>query len=416
MCLIYYRLVKIKFQTLITKYEFLDKIIYMKKLYLQELNNYDAGKELEKIGFDSLYLNSAKRKYEFKTLKFCKLKAIEANILKQTALSLSSDCAVHRNVILNAEGEFDCLISASISTFLKIAEKLKLQQFRLKEIAQLIEENILSNDKEKILKIRGKELNFSKEKYLMGILNITPDSFSDGGKYFSHEKAEEQFKSLIMQDADIIDIGAQSTKPNFKEIPATEEIERLNLLFKSPEYINSNIIKSIDTFNYQTAQFALNNGCDIINDISGFKDKNMIQLAADYKTPLILMFNQKMQEKSNLDTFSQMYEFFLRKIDELINANIDKNKIIIDCGFGFFDNNAENIKILSQLANLQALNCPILLGISRKSFINNLNIFSDLDNASMLISSKYIQDINILRVHDVKTHKEMLNLYKTLKI
>ena len=123
-----------------------------------------------------------------------------------------------------------------------------------------------------------------------------------------------------------------------------------------------------------------------------------------------------MQEKSNLDTFSQMYEFFLRKIDELINANIDKNKIIIDCGFGFFDNNADNITILSQLANLQALNCPILLGISRKSFINDLNIFSDQDNASMLISSKYIQDINILRVHDVKTHKEMLNLYKTLKI
>lgn len=414
MCLIYYSLVNIKFQTLITKYEFLDKIMSMQKVFLQELNNYNAGKELENIGFDRLYLDCAKLKYEFKTLKFCKLKAIEANILKQTALSLSSDCAVHRNVILNAEGEFDCLISASISTFLKIAEKLKLQQFRLKEIAQLIEENILPSNKEKILKIRGKELNFSKEKYLMGILNITPDSFSDGGEYFTKDAVGKQFIKLVKQNADIIDIGAQTTKPDFQKISVEEECKRLNLLFENDIFINSTIIKSIDTFNYKTAQFAIENGCDIINDVSGFNDKNMIKLASDYKVPVILMFNQKMQEKSDKDTFSQMYEFFVNKIDELVTANINKNKIIIDCGFGFFSDNSDNVKILSKLANLKALNCPVLLGISRKSFIKKFDFFDNFDEASMLISTKYLDNVDIFRVHDVEKHKKMIDLFSGL--
>lgn len=409
MCLIYYSLVNIKFQIIITKYEFLDKIIYMKKIFLQELKNYNSAKELENIGFDTLYLNCAKSKYDFKTLKFCKLKAIEANILKQTALSLLSDCAVHKNVILNAEGEFDCLISASHSTFLKIAEKLKYQQFRLKEVAQLIEKNILKT--EKTLTIRNEIFNFEQKKYLMGILNITPDSFSDGGKYFTSDNAKTQFEKLISDGTDIVDIGAQSTRPDFVEIDSEEEIKRLNLLFQNDVFKNSKIIKSIDTFNYKTAKFALDNGCDIINDISGFKDKNMIKLASDYKTPVVLMFNQKMQEVSSNDTFSQMYEFFVRKIEELVNSDIDENKIIIDCGFGFFIDQNNNIKMLSLLANLKALNCPILLGISRKSFIKNLDTFSDLDDASMLISAKYINDVDILRVHDVEKHKKMMKLY-----
>ena len=374
----------------------------MDKIYLQELKNYNSVEELEKIGFDRSYLLQASKKYESRTLKICSLKAIEANILKQTALSLGSDCAVHKNVILNTEGEFDSIICATDAIFLKIAEKLKQQQFRLKNVAEEIIKTFEKNSSK--IKIGEETFNFAQKKYIMGILNLTPDSFSDGGKYFTPNAAIEQYKKLINDGADIIDIGAESTRPNFKPISPDEEIERLKIIFNNEDFKADKTPKSIDTFNYKTAEFAIKNSIDIINDVTGFTDKNMITLAADTQKPIIVMFNQKILPDTNTDTFSQMYDFFVQRIDELATAGVKAENIIIDCGFGFFKNNEENVKMLDWMTNLKNLKCPILLGISRKSFFKFINADADKDQLSALLAAKYVNDYDIVRVHNVLAH------------
>lgn len=374
----------------------------MKDFYIQELRNYNSGDELQQIGFDELYLDKACAKYEFKTLKIYSVKAIEANIIKQAALSLGADCAVHRNVILNEQGQFDCILCASISTLLKIAEKLQNQQFRLKNIgAEIIK--ILEQKKSNIV-INDYCLDFNQNRYIMGILNITPDSFSDGGKYFDEKAAIVQYKKLVTDGADIIDIGAQSTKPNYTEIDTEEEIKRLKLLFNNEEYSQNNTLKSIDTYQYKVAEYALNNGVNIINDVQGFTDKNMIKLAADVQVPIIVMFNQKILPRKEETTFSQIYKFFVNKLDELISSGVKKENIILDCGFGFLNNNQENILMLENLSNFESLNCPMLLGISRKSFLNFISETENKDTLSLVLASKYIKNVDIIRVHDVKSH------------
>ena len=374
----------------------------MKDFYIQELKNYNTEDELHKIGFDNLYLDKACAKYEFKTLKIYSIKAIEANIIKQTALSLGADCAVHKNVILNEQGQFDCILCASVSTLSKVAEKLKFQQFRLKNIGEEIIKII--EQKKSCIEIAGQKFDFNRNKYIMGILNITPDSFSDGGKYFDEKSVISQYKKLVAEGADIIDIGAQSTRPNYTEISAEEEIERLKLLFGNDEYKQDKTIKSIDTYNYKVAEYAVNNGVKIINDVQGFTDKNMVKLAADTQLPVIVMFNQKILPKTEETTFSQMYKFFDNRIDELICAGVKKENIIIDCGFGFLDNNSENVSMLENLSNFESLNCPMLLGISRKSFLKYISETENKDKLSLILAAKYINNVDIVRVHDVNLH------------
>lgn len=377
----------------------------MENIFVQELKNYNSTDELKNIGFDKLYIDTAAAKYEYTTLKFFGLKAIESNILKQTALSVGSDCAVNRDVILNAEGTFDCIICASKATFLKIAEKLKIQQFRLKDIANEII-NVFDTNNKKLI-INNRTFDFEKHKYLMGILNITPDSFSDGGKYFDKDTASKQYFQLIEDGADIIDLGAQSTRPNYTEVSAEEEINRLKMLLENETIQNDKTPKSIDTYNYKVAEYALDNGVDIINDVHGFTDKNMIKLAAERQTPIVVMFNQKLLPDSTRNTFNQMYEFFIGKIDELISNGISHKNIIIDCGFGFFKHNEENVEMLKNLPNLKNLKCPILLGISRKSFFKYICDTSDKDELSALIAAKYIDYCSIIRVHNIKAHTSL---------
>ena len=230
--------------------------------------------ELESIKFDSSYLNVAVNKYSGNAYKIFNLMAHEANILKQLCLSLGFDCAVSRDTVMCKCEYTDAIIFATDSQLLKLKKKLLIQPFRLKQLSSLFDIQKIEYKKPKI----------------MGILNVTPDSFSDGGKYNSVEKAVEHAIQLVNDGADILDIGGESTRPNAEVISVEEELNRVIPVIKAIRNSGIEIPISVDTRNYLTGKAAIEAGANIINDVSGLDyDKNLFDYVVSNDIPVVIM-------------------------------------------------------------------------------------------------------------------------------
>lgn len=263
-----------------------------------------------------------------------------------------------------------------------------------------------------------KNISFPIQKPLiMGILNVTPDSFYDGGKFFSIEKALDQVNKMQNEGADIIDIGAFSSKPNANEISIEEEKKRIIPVVK--EIIKSfpNLYLSVDTYRTKIAEACVNLGVKMINDIYGGRyDKSMIKFITDNKIPYVLMHmrgNPKtMQKNINYDSFKQdIIEFFNKKNEEFIK--LGHEKLIIDPGFGFGKTIEQNYKLINMIPDLKKINKNILIGLSRKSMIYkvlNSNAENSLNSTSILNTICLKYGAKILRVHDVKEAKEVIKM------
>ena len=367
----------------------------MQEFVLKELVTQDLELELEKIGFDIAYRAKASDKFRYKTFKIFDLTLPQANILKQTALSLGADCAVHRDILTAKVEKTDVLLGGSFSQLKKIAEKLKLQPFSMKILA----ENIINLLDEK-----------KRQTKLVGILNITPDSFSDGGLYFNCDDAIRQMYKLIEDGADIIDIGAESTRPYSIPVESSEQIDRLKPLLKNISDIEIPI--SVDTRNAEVADFVLNNGAQIINDVSGLNsDPKMLDVISRYNAKIIIQHSTSRAENivQYEDVVESVYNFFLSKI------NLAKEKgvvdIIIDPGIGFGKTKENCFEILDRIKEFYSLNLPIMLGVSRKTFLGVSDSNNDLKDAfTLAISYPLMKNkVDYLRVHNVKIHRQLLD-------
>ena len=243
-------------------------------------------------------------------------------------------------------------------------------------------------------------LELNKKSLIMGILNITPDSFSDGGFFYSPENAIRHAKKLVEDGADIIDIGAESTRPNFTPISANEEISRLEKIL--PAIKNFGVPISVDTYKPEVAEFALQNGAAIINDVSG----KMFDVAEKYNAPIIAMHNQK---TSDGDIISNIKNFF-RQIYR------DDLQIIFDVGIGFGKTQEENLIVLKNLQEFKFIDgkkIPLLLGVSRKSVIGYATGF-EVDNRDAATGAICVlaisHGVNILRVHNVALISKMCKM------
>lgn len=268
---------------------------------------------------------------------------------------------------------------------------------------------------------RGKLLDLSTP-IVMSILNVTPDSFSDGGKYTETEKALAQAEKMLREGATMIDIGGMSSRPNAKMISSEEEINRVlpiveNLLLRFPE-----TIISIDTIYAKTADVALQSGAAIINDISGGDfDGKMLEVVAKHRAPLIIMHMrgtpETMQSLTEYeDVAKEVFDDLREKMVRCEQAGI--TDIIIDVGFGFAKTVEQNFQLLNQLSLFKALNVPILAGLSRKSLITKtLAIKADeaLNGTTVLNTIALLNGASILRVHDVKEAVEAVRLTEELK-
>ena len=263
--------------------------------------------------------------------------------------------------------------------------------------------------------IRDKSFDWGKRTYLMGILNVTPDSFSDGGDYFTIESALAQADSMVKSGVDIIDIGGQSTRPGAAEISSSEEIDRvipLVQILRQKAEIFGSVPISVDTTRSQVAKAAVEAGADIINDISGATfDSEMLSTVAHLKVPIILMHirgtPQTMQKLTDYrDLIGEIREFLESRIAAAVAAGIDKSHIILDPGIGFAKNYSQNLEILQQLAKFRGLDCPILVGVSRKSFIGHiLNqplAKQRVWGTAAACTGAIANSADILRVHDVR--------------
>lgn len=394
----------------------------MHDFVLREIKNTDVEKEIKNIGFDKSYAHKAKEKFEYKNIKIYSLSPAMANILKQTAISVGCDCATHREVITGKIENSACILGGSISQIKKIAEKLKYQPFGLKYLGEELEKKCNSNTnnnkwfnvvQNNTIESQHSTNNKPTNTKLVGILNLTPNSFSDGGIYNNIDKAKEHILQLISDGADIIDIGAESTKPYSEPVSAKEQLEKILPVI---DFAKDKIPVSIDTRSAIVAEESINAGANIINDVSGFDyDPKMVDVIAKYNVPIVIQHSKGTPEtmQNSPKYIDLMEEIFLnlRKKIKLAHSK-DIENIIIDPGIGFGKSRENNFEIIKRIEELKSLNCPIMLGISRKSLLN----MPEADNFTKDIYTTALNTIAIekkvdyIRIHNVKMHKTLISL------
>ena len=257
---------------------------------------------------------------------------------------------------------------------------------------------------------------------IMGIMNTTPDSFSDGGKYNSGSKAIDRAYDLLDNGADIIDIGGESSRPGAKPVSAAEEIKRISpLLIELAKNTDSTI--SIDTYKSSTAIYALDNGAHLINDISGMThDKKMVNIISRYKVPIVIMHMKgtpkTMQQNPTYENIiNEISDFLVKQANIAISAGVSSDKIIIDPGIGFGKTLNDNYKIIAKLKQISKLGFPVLVGPSRKSFIGETldeSIDERLEGSIVSAALCYKNGAKIVRVHDVEQTKKSLLIVKKI--
>lgn len=374
----------------------------MKSFLVKEIKCADLEKEIKAIGFEKGYAACVVDKYSYKNLKIYGLTAPQANILKQTALSLGADCATHREVITGKIECADCILGGSVSTLKKIATKLETQPFGLK----FLKDAILTQ----LAPVQTRT-------QLVGILNLTQNSFSDGGLYYDFDAAKEKFLSLIEDGADIIDIGAESTKPFAQPVSAQDQLEKLMpiLDFARPH----NIKISIDTRSAVVAEEVLRHGNYIINDVSGFDyDEKMPAIIAKHSATVVLQHSKGTPETMQIaPTYDNLMDEIFLSLNEKIKtaraAGIEN--IILDPGIGFGKTQAHNVEIIKRIGELKSLGCPIMLGTSRKSFLgvqedNEIKDALTLGYNAIAIS----EGVDYFRVHNVKLHRQFLSFFSRI--
>lgn len=264
--------------------------------------------------------------------------------------------------------------------------------------------------------IRNSTFVWGQRTYLMGVLNVTPDSFSDGGQFNTLETALTQARGLIAAGADLLDIGGQSTRPQAEEISLDEELNRVMPILQAVRQ-ESDIPISIDTTRSTVASAAIAAGADVINDISGGSfDPEMLSTVAQLGVPIVLMHirgtPKTMQQLTDYqDLIGEITDFLQRQKEAAIACGVNSAHIAIDPGIGFAKTYAQNLEILRRLAEFRQLNCPILVGVSRKSFIGHILNQPEprqrVWGTAAACSAAIVGGSDILRVHDVREMQDV---------
>ncbi|MEO0102970.1 MAG: dihydropteroate synthase [candidate division WOR-3 bacterium] len=386
-------------------------------------NGNDFLKELKRIGCDERAFPIFQKKTEIIPIKVDSLSSASANILKQTALSLGADCVIHQDVIRGRKKISSGIILATPRQYETFTLKLSSQYATLKNLSEEIKDLLAINQKSAfIFRFCHQVYHLEKRVHIMGILNLTPDSFYDGGRYLKPDEALRQAEKMAEEGADFIDIGAESTRPGSKPISAKEEIARLKPILSLIKK-KLKIPISCDTYKSAVADFALKEGCEIINDISALRfDKKMAKLLAEKNAYCILMHikgrPQTMQKNPKYeDLMGEIYHYLKERIAFAQKEGIKGEKIIVDPGIGFGKRLDDNYEIIRRLKELRGLGKPILLGPSRKSFIGltlNLPVEERLEGSLAACVLALINGANILRVHDVKETKRAVKMAEAI--
>ena len=374
---------------------------FLSKVVLKKFIN----KEISSVGFDESYVDHAVKKHLFLSIKIFDVTPSQASIIKQTALSCDCDCAVNRGVIDCSVSYSDCILSGTISQLKNVAKKLENQPFSLSKLSQNIYEQIEYNLKD------------TPRTKIMGVLNLTPDSFSDGGEFVEIDKAINHAIDMIEAGASVIDIGAQSTKPRTDLVSVVYEIEKVTPIVTALKSAFPHIEISVDTMTLGCAKAAIDAGADIVNDVSFLKNPEFINICKEADKKLVIMHSRgNSYTMDSLTSYEnvvdEVFEELHEKTNYAIEMGLKRENIIIDVVFGFAKTIEQNFTLLKRIAEFKSLGFPILAGVSRKRFLQdviNTKEPRDADIQSVLAASWLIQnEIEYVRVHNVELTNQAL--------
>jgi dihydropteroate synthase len=387
-------------------------------------NANEAVHQIKEVGGDPIGVKLMEGKTLHFNLKMEGLDPRTANVLKQEMLSLGGDVAVDRRGLDCSIKQTDALLMGTQEHFEKLIFKLE-QYPDLGTLGQSIKEAIKNISRTHYaIRCRKQKLILGKRTLLMGVLNVTPDSFSDGGIFFDKKKAVSHGLGMVEEGADIIDVGGESTRPGSKPVELEEELRRVIPVIESLEK-EADVPISIDTNKSAVAQRAIEAGAQIINDISGLHfDPTLAQVAAREDIPLVLMHIRGTPETMQKDVhygslFSEIIRYLKDSIQMAESAGLDPGQIIVDPGIGFGKTVEDNLLILKHLYEFRILGKAILLGTSRKSFIGkllNTKVEDRLEGTLSSIAIGVLNGAHIIRSHDVLQAKKAIAVADAIRL
>lgn len=381
-------------------------------MILRQINSHDIPHAIHAIGADKVGQSIMSKKSHILGFEIKDLSFVAMNILKQEALSVGGECATPRECIKH-QGEKIAILMLTQAQLERLIRKLATQPFGLKEVGKILHKHLQSSLKpHRLDSIRSA---------IMAVVNVTPDSFYAPSRN-DIEGAKQRIHALLDKEVGIIDIGGASSRPGSELIDFQLEKQRLQPII---EYIHTHSLYnkatfSIDTYNPQTADYALSHGFRIINDISGFAKEEMFHIAQKHEAQVIIMHSkgtpQTMQNLTHYDDiFAELSVFFTEKIAQCKAFGIEN--IILDIGFGFAKNRKQNLALIKHLSHFRHFGFPLLVGASRKNTIGELTGREAEGRLSGTLALHLLalqNGASILRVHDEDPHIDMLKIYKAL--
>ncbi len=365
---------------------------------------------MDKLGVSKEGIEIMEKKGKFFVVKLEKIPLKGALLLKQEALAADMECALPWCTAALTCEYTDALLFGTQRQFELLIQKMELQPFKGKIIAQEIK-NAMNNFEKRTFVIRARDhkIDIPPVK-IMGILNVTPDSFSDGGKYIEVKKAVKRAHQMVEEGADIIDIGGESSRPFSSPVSEEEELRRILPVLEELQDLKVPI--SVDTYKPKVAEEALKRGASIVNDIFGLRKEGMAKIIKDYDAAVVIMHMKgeprNMQKNPYYeDTIGEIVKFLRDRVEFAMKNGIEEDKIIIDPGIGFGKRVEDNLRILKYLEAFRALGIPILIGTSRKSYMGKLFNLPVDERLETTLASDILAVLNgasIVRVHDVREH------------
>lgn len=375
----------------------------------------ELREELERIEVDARCVDIFTDKQDSFLVKISALSTPAANIFKQTALSLGADVAVHRQVITGKIECSDVIFMGTRRQLRRTALALSGQPFGLGSLEGDVSRLLTNlNGKCLDLDLPGGKLTFT-HPVIMGALNVTPDSFSDGGRFLDPRAARDRIDEMLAEGADIIDVGAESTRPGSDSVPVTQQLDRLEKVIVHLQ--DKKCMWSIDTTQSDVARHALQAGASILNDTSGGLDPSLWLLAKEHRAAYVLMHikgtPRTMQRSPSYRDFpAELFGFFTSRLEEISSAGLPRTSLIIDPGIGFGKRLPDNTAAIRRLGELRAFGLPILVGASRKSFLGKILGTEACDRLEGSLAAAVLSAWNgasILRVHDVAQTRQALD-------
>lgn len=383
-----------------------------------------AGRILAEIGVDPYGIRAMLPKMRSLLIALDDVECRVANILKQEMLASGGDAAVHRDSVACAKPSTDALIMGTPKQIRRLAEKLAAQPFGLSGLSRRLIE-ILENSEctDYLLRTGRREMTLGKTTAVMGILNVTPDSFSDGGKFPTVDAAVLCGCRMAEAGADFIDVGGESSRPGADPVPIDVELARVLPVIESL-HARVEVPISIDTTKAEVARRALAAGAEIVNDISAMTcDPAMPALMAESGAAVVLMHMRGLPKtmQSTLPEYRSLpgdVVLYLReRLEAAQTAGIGFDRIIVDPGFGFGKSRGDNLALLDGLAELRMLGRPILAGVSRKSFVRQITgdaLTASSEGTAAAIAAAAMNGAAIVRVHDVPAARKVVAIIDAL--